>query len=110
MKILLDEMMPVALRHHLPGHEGFSIEYMGWKSRSNGELMALIVGNGFGAMLTNDQNMQDQQAPDWVQIPILVTKLPNTNLSMLLEVTPDILRLLATNPPPGFHHVSSVSF
>ena len=105
MKVLLDEMMPVALRHHLPGHEVFSIEYMGWKSKRNGELMALMLNHGFDAMLTNDQNMREQQAPDWVQVPLLVTQLSNTKLSLLLEVIPDILRLLATNPPPGFHPV-----
>jgi len=98
MKILLDEMIPVALRNHPPGHEAFSIDYMGWKSQRNGTLLALMLSHGFGAMLTNDQHMEGQQAPDWVQVPILVTKLPNTKLSLLLQIVPDILRLLATTP------------
>ena len=40
MKILIDEDMDVRLRRHLfPHYDAYTVEYMGWKSLSNGELL-----------------------------------------------------------------------
>ena len=105
MKVLLDEMMPVDLRLHLPGHQVLTVSYMGWKSVRNGLLMGLMLANGFEAMITNDRQMRNQQAPSWVKLPIVVTHVKKPKLPHMLKLVPDILRLLATRPPPGFHHV-----
>lgn len=43
MKILLDECLPLRLRNHIPGHDVFTVEYMGWKGIGNGRLMALAA-------------------------------------------------------------------
>ena len=105
MKVLLDEMIPVDLRLALTGHDVYTVTFMGWKSKQNGELMQLMIDHGFEAMITNDRQMRHQQSRAKVRVPVLVTQLPKPELPEMLELVPDILRLLATNPPPGFHHV-----
>jgi len=54
MKVLLDENLPHPLRHELPGHECFTVAYMGWGGIENGELLALAAALGFDALLTKD--------------------------------------------------------
>ena len=39
MKILIDEDLDVRLRHLFPHYEAYTVEYMGWKGLSNGELL-----------------------------------------------------------------------
>ena len=59
--------MPHDIRHHLPGH--FAVTYMGWSGKKNGELLALMVSNGFEVLLTVDQNFRHQQnlaPPEWL--------------------------------------------
>jgi predicted nuclease of predicted toxin-antitoxin system len=45
MKILLDECLPVDLRHSFPGHEAHTAQWAGLKGRKNGELLR-AAGNG----------------------------------------------------------------
>ena len=57
MKLLLDENLPHELRHHLTGHEVFTVSYMGWSGIENGDLMAMAAAGGFDAMLTMDSGI-----------------------------------------------------
>lgn len=41
MRILLDEDVPISYRRELRGHEVVTVEYMGWKGRTNGEILPL---------------------------------------------------------------------
>ena len=41
MNVLLDEDMPHPFRHHLPGHDVWTVDYMGWKGTVNDALFAL---------------------------------------------------------------------
>ena len=54
MKILLDENLPHDLRYFLPGHEVFTVAYMGWSGSENGELLTIAGDSGFDVMLTKD--------------------------------------------------------
>jgi len=60
MKILLDECLDVRLRNHIPGHDVFSADYMGWKGISNGELLNRAAAQGFDLMLTVDKGTLHQ--------------------------------------------------
>ncbi len=40
MKLLLDENLPHQLRHEVPGHEVFTVAYMGWSG-------AILFGTRF---------------------------------------------------------------
>ena len=39
MKLLLDENLPHALRLELPGHDCYTVAFMGWSGVENGALL-----------------------------------------------------------------------
>ena len=39
MKVLLDECLPLGLRHHFPGHEAHTVQWAGFKGLLNGKLL-----------------------------------------------------------------------
>lgn len=58
--ILLDEQLPVGLRQ-LREHDVRTVDYMGWKGLSNGELIAAAEAARFDVFLTADRNLRYQQ-------------------------------------------------
>ena len=61
MKVILDEGVPNQVARNLPYHEVTTVARAGWASVKNGKLLALIEGEGFGAFVTCDKNMEFQQ-------------------------------------------------
>lgn len=62
MKILLDENLPRKLKVDLgPENEVLTIGDMGWNGKKYGELLGLMVTNGFEGFVTIDKNLQYQQ-------------------------------------------------
>ncbi len=61
MKLLLDENLPKRLKVDFAEHEIYTVREMGWNGIKNGQLMELIIKNGFDALLTFDKNLQHQQ-------------------------------------------------
>lgn len=59
-KVILDENLPIPLRHHLAGFDVVTVQYQGWSGIQNGDLIALIDGR-FDVFLTADQNLRYQQ-------------------------------------------------
>jgi hypothetical protein len=55
MRILLDECVPRRLRQELPAHDIRTVPEMGWSGKKNGELLQLMVGQGFDVLLTVDR-------------------------------------------------------
>ena len=77
MKILFDEPVPWDLAGHFP--DGFQVsmaQRMGWQSRANGELLRLAHQEGFEAIITMDKQMQHQQNPDTLPMPVIVLSAP----------------------------------
>ena len=56
MRVLLDECVPRALRHELPGHEVKTVAEAGWTGAKNGELLRLGARQ-FDVLLTVDSNL-----------------------------------------------------
>jgi hypothetical protein len=56
-KVILDENLPVSLRHHLTDFDVVTVQYQGWAGIQNGELIALVDGR-FDVLLTADQNLR----------------------------------------------------
>jgi predicted nuclease of predicted toxin-antitoxin system len=69
MKLLLDENLPKKLKNDLADFEVFTVQEMGWKT--NGELLELMISNGFEALITADKNLQNQQSFKKYPIPVL---------------------------------------
>ncbi len=60
MRLLLDESLPYRLKTVFPDHQVKTVVEMGWRSLSNGDLLARASGF-FDALLTADQKLQYQQ-------------------------------------------------
>ena len=78
--ILLDENLPVALRHHLADFDVVTVQPQGWSGDQNGELVGLIHGR-FAEFITGDKNLRYQQRIETRQIAII--ELPFTRLRSL---------------------------
>jgi len=83
MKLLLDESIDVRFRHQVVGHDVFTVDYMGWKGKKNGDLIALAASNGFDAIVTTDSAMPDQQNLGALPLAILVLRADSSDLAIL---------------------------
>jgi len=98
MKILLDECLPVDLRHCLPSHVVFTVTYMGWSGIKNGALIARAASDGFDVIITNDQAF-DRHAGAQPAVSVLIIHAKSNDLDELTPLLPDITRALAALPP-----------
>lgn len=78
--IILDENLPVPLRHLLSEFSVVTVQYLGWSGIQNGELIDLIDGE-FDVLLTGDKNLRYQQRLEGRKICII--ELPFTRLGSL---------------------------
>ena len=84
MKILLDENLPLKLKLSFANnHEIRSVREMGWAGKRNGELLGLMVLDGFDALVTIDKNLQYQQNIGRFPLTIFVLDAPNNKLTTL---------------------------
>ncbi|HZG00129.1 MAG TPA: hypothetical protein VEY71_03960 [Chitinophagales bacterium] len=58
MKLLLDENQPKRLKLNFPEHEVYTVRDKGWASKFNGELLRLMLADGFDALITFDKNLR----------------------------------------------------
>lgn len=106
MKILLDESLPRKLKNDFgTEHEIWTVRDKGWLSKKNGELLGLMINDGFELFVTADQNLQYQQRVENLQIriavlrgkdntrstlqkliPLLIDKLKEDNLTFIFEI------------------------
>ena len=61
MRVLLDECVPVQIRHALPGREVITVQQAGWSGIGNGELLAVANQAGFDLFIVADKNLRYQQ-------------------------------------------------
>jgi hypothetical protein len=61
MKILLDESVPIQVRHAFQGQDVATVEYLGWKGLENGELLKAAEAGGFETFVVADKNLRYQQ-------------------------------------------------
>ena len=93
MRLLLDESMDVRLRHMFVGHEVRTVRYMGWDSKSNGELLAL-ARDEFDVFITVDQKIPDQQNITGSDVAIIVLAARTNAMVNLLPLIPRVLDVL----------------
>lgn len=71
MKILLDENLPKQLKADFrPNYDVRTVQDMGWLGKKNGELLGLVVFNGFDFFITLDKNLRYQQNLDRIELKI----------------------------------------
>ena len=79
---------------------------MGWNGKSNGELLSLLLANGFEALLTFDKNLQYQQNFKKYTIPVLVLNSSDNTYLNLKKLLPKINDYLLMALNPGSHIIS----
>jgi hypothetical protein len=99
VKLLLDENLPHDLRHHLPGHDVFTVRYMGWSGISNGELLRRAADDGFDAMLTLDNGVAYQQNVQSLPVAVVILSAPSNDIGDLLPLVPQLLTALGALAP-----------
>lgn len=97
MKILLDENLPRKLKTDFGlEFEVKTIRDMGWLGKKNGELLGLIVFNGFDFFVTIDKNLRHQQNLDKFNITIFLLLAVNNRretLQHLVEKVKDRIKV-----------------
>jgi hypothetical protein len=99
MKVLLDENLPHDLRKLLPGHDVFTVAYLGWAGVKNGELLRRAAADGFDVMITNDNGVPYQQNLQTLAVALIVLSSPSNDIDDLRPLVPDILRRLQSLVP-----------
>ena len=98
MKILLDECLPLDLRHSFPEHETHTAQWAGFKGKKNGELLTLAEAAGYGALLTVDQGLAHHQLAGR-RLSIVLIHSRTNQLEDLLPLVAAISRTLDTIQP-----------
>lgn len=99
MKLLLDENLPHQLRLELPGHDCFTVAYMGWVGVENGELLTRAAASGFDALLSKDANLQYEQNLSNVPIAIVIVRAASNDIDDIRPLLPALLKALSNLPP-----------
>ena len=101
MKLLLDENLPKKLKNDLADFEVFTVQEMGWSGKQNGELLELMISNGFEALITADKNLQNQQNFKKYPIPVLTLNVKLLTYQHMLKLLPKLREQLLEPLPNG---------
>lgn len=97
--ILLDECVNMGLRREIPRHRVRTVDFMGWKSLKDGELLK-EAARKFDILVTIDGHIEAQQPLEKYDIAVFVLKAKTNMLPDLIPlVTP--LMAAAENPQKG---------
>jgi len=99
MRILLDECITHRFRREIPRHEVRTVEFMGWKSLTNGELLT-TAATEFDIFVTLDGNIPTQQPLERFNIAVFVLKARSSALRDLRPLVPRIMEA-AESPIKG---------
>ena len=95
MRLLLDECVPRRLKRDLVGHDVWTVVERGWSSKRNGELLKLMLAEGFEALLTVDQGIEFEQNVRKSGIAVVLMAARTNRLKELRPLVPQILKALA---------------
>ena len=100
MKLLLDENLPKRLKLDFAEHEVYTVRDKQWNGIKNGELLKLIIGDSFDALLTFDKNLQYQQNFSKYTITVFVLTATINTYAELTKLIPKIKMYLDTKSLP----------
>ena len=101
MRLLLDENLPKRLKLDFPEQEIFTVRDKGWNGIKNGQLLSLLIENGFDALFTFDKNLSYQQNFSKYTITVFVLNAPINSYMELTKLSPKVHEYL--NTPPLIH-------
>lgn len=95
MRVLLDECLPRKLKFEIHADFVHTVPEAGWASKQNGELLRLAE-KSFDVLVTNDQNMEHQQAISQFDLAFIVLIAPTNDIVDLLPLIPALNEILKT--------------
>jgi predicted nuclease of predicted toxin-antitoxin system len=102
MRLLLDENLPKRLKSDFADHDVFIVRDKGWNGVTNGELLKLMIADGFHALMTFDKNLQHQQNFSKYTIPVFVLNAHNNTYNELTKLSDKVKAYLdSTDIPTG---------
>lgn len=105
MKLLLDENLPKRLKDDFAEHEISTVRDLGWNGFKNGQLLNLMIENGFDALITFDKNLQHQQNFQKYPITVIVLSAESNQYKNLAPLTLQVNECLR-NPKTGVSIIS----
>jgi len=93
MKILLDENIPHGFRGLLPGHDVYTVQWMGWGSIKNGELLKM-ADREFDVLITVDRGIRYQNNFSDKRIAVITMICTFNKMSVLKHYAPFVLMKL----------------
>ena len=100
MKVLFDQGTPVPLRRHLTGHVVDTAFECGWSNLKNGELLDAADRDGYGLLITTDQNLKHQQ--NLVGRKLAILQLPTNHWPTLKRHAREIAMAVADLKPGDY--------
>jgi predicted nuclease of predicted toxin-antitoxin system len=100
MKLLLDENLPKRLKLDFQTHTVFTVRDKGWNGVKNGELMKMMIADGFDALITFDKNLQHQQNFDKYTLTVFVLSAEINTYSVLTLLSEKIKSYLDRDEIP----------
>lgn len=106
MKLLLDENVPRQLKRDiikLGGipHEVYTVREKGWNGKLNGELLQLLLADGFDGLITADKNLQHQQNFEKYPIPVIVLSAYRITYEYFQPLIPKLKEVPKVDLPNG---------
>jgi len=96
MKILLAESLPRKLRYDFGDeYEVWTVKNKKWLGKKNGELLKLMIADGFEIFVTVDRNLPYQQNLERLPIVIFVLYAANNRRETLNLLIPKLFNRLA---------------
>lgn len=96
MKILLDECLPLDLRHSFPSHAAHTAQWAGLKGKKNGELLLAAEAAGYDVLLTVDQGIPHQQHSANRKLSVILVRSRTNQIEDLLPFVAAISEALIT--------------
>ena len=96
MKLLLDENLPVKLKHRFKdkGIEAFTVREMEWHQLKNGALLTKMLENDFDTLITIDNNLSFQQNFTAYPIKVIVIVAMDNTYNTIMEIFDKVLEVL----------------
>jgi hypothetical protein len=97
-RILIDECLPVQLRHAFAGHDIRTVMHMAWRSLKNGELLSAAEREGFDVFVTADVGIpKNHDLAGWHLAVVVVP----TNRRKIVDSIAALVRKTAEEVAPG---------
>lgn len=100
MRLLLDENLPKQLKQDFSEHEIFTVRDKGWNGIKNGELLKLMLADGFHALLTFDKNLQHQQNFEKYTLTVFVLNAAINQYKVLTGLSEKVKAILTASAMP----------